>query len=259
MSKHYELLRRLQRERESDSGDARSLYDLGNERVGAAAVASEPKPQAINQRVIHPEIQKLVQLVFLVQGSAAASERAVLFAPVDSTTTNNIICANAAEALVNQVGKKVCVVDANPLHEPLHEYFGVKNDLGLLSAIQSTDPIEAFCEQTDTPGLTVLPIGPVTFGWQSLLSSETMVARIHELQAQFDYVLIASLPLTGYAQTVVLGQSCDGVVLIVEAETTRKENALAAKRSLEDAHVHVLGAVLNNRTFPIPSALYSRL
>jgi len=57
----------------------------------------------------------------------------------------------------------------------------------------------------------------------------------------------------------VLGQGTDGVVLVLEANVTRRVAALSAKESLEAAGVRLLGTVLNNRTFPIPDKLYRNL
>jgi len=56
-----------------------------------------------------------------------------------------------------------------------------------------------------------------------------------------------------------LGQLADGVVLIVSANSTREEAGRKAKESLEMAGSRLLGAVLNNRTYPIPQPIYDRL
>jgi Mrp family chromosome partitioning ATPase len=45
-------------------------------------------------------------------------------------------------------------------------------------------------------------------------------------------------------------------VLIVEANRSRRETVRRAKGQLETAHVRILGAVLDQRTFPIPEKLY---
>jgi succinoglycan biosynthesis transport protein ExoP len=58
---------------------------------------------------------------------------------------------------------------------------------------------------------------------------------------------------------VGLGQLTDGLVLVLEANSTRREAALRITENLNAAHVQILGAVLNKRTFPIPGPLYSRL
>jgi Mrp family chromosome partitioning ATPase len=86
-----------------------------------------------------------------------------------------------------------------------------------------------------------------------------MKTRITELRKEFDYVLIDSAPLNTYADGVVLGQLADGLVLVLEANSTRREAAVKVAENLRAAQVRILGAVLNKRTFPIPESVYDRL
>jgi Mrp family chromosome partitioning ATPase len=51
----------------------------------------------------------------------------------------------------------------------------------------------------------------------------------------------------------------DGIVLIIEANSTRREAARKVKENLKAANLPVLAAVLNKRTYPIPNFLYRRL
>jgi Mrp family chromosome partitioning ATPase len=80
-----------------------------------------------------------------------------------------------------------------------------------------------------------------------------------ELSKEFDYVLIDAPPVSSYADAVLLGQMADGVILVVEANSTRRGTARMVKETFEGAKVRLLGAILNNRTFPIPEALYRKL
>ena len=66
-------------------------------------------------------------------------------------------------------------------------------------------------------------------------------------------------PLSAYADGLILSRLVDGVVLVLEANGTRREAALRVTDSLRKSKIPVLGAVLNNRTFPIPATLYKRL
>jgi Mrp family chromosome partitioning ATPase len=79
------------------------------------------------------------------------------------------------------------------------------------------------------------------------------------MRAAFEFVLIDAPPASLYADAPLLGQLADGVVLVVEAHSTRREPALAAKASLEAANARVLAAVLNKRTFAIPEIIYRNL
>jgi len=82
---------------------------------------------------------------------------------------------------------------------------------------------------------------------------------LSELRKNFTYVLIDAPPINAYADATLLGRMADGMVMILEANTTRREAARRAKDSLDAAGIRLLGAVLNKRTFPIPERLYSRL
>jgi Mrp family chromosome partitioning ATPase len=80
-----------------------------------------------------------------------------------------------------------------------------------------------------------------------------------ELRAEFDFVIIDAPPLTRYADAIALGQVSDGLILVLEADSTRKKAAQMAVANLRSSNVQILGAVLNKRTFPIPENIYKRL
>jgi Mrp family chromosome partitioning ATPase len=60
-------------------------------------------------------------------------------------------------------------------------------------------------------------------------------------------------------EAISVGSAADGVVLVLKANSTRKERARGAVQDLKNAKVRVLGAVLNQRTFPIPDSIYNKL
>ena len=65
--------------------------------------------------------------------------------------------------------------------------------------------------------------------------------------------------ITLLRDAVALGQLSDGLVLILEADSTRREAASVVADTLRSANVNILAAVLNKRSFPIPDAIYKRL
>lgn len=80
-----------------------------------------------------------------------------------------------------------------------------------------------------------------------------------ELRADFDYVLIDAPPIGSSNDATVLASSTDGLVLVLKANSSRRESARGAIHDLQAAKVRVLGAVLNQRTFPIPQSIYDKL
>jgi receptor protein-tyrosine kinase len=79
------------------------------------------------------------------------------------------------------------------------------------------------------------------------------------LPPEFAHVVINAPPVGLYSDAAILGQWADGVVLVLEANSTRRVAARNAKQAVEGANVRVLGTVLNNRTFPIPEKIYRML
>ena len=93
----------------------------------------------------------------------------------------------------------------------------------------------------------------------NLLTSDLLRERISELREDFDFIIIDAPPLNRYSDAVILGQHSNGVVLVLEADSTRREAASKVATTLRSANVPILAAVLNKRTYPIPEKIYSRL
>jgi capsular exopolysaccharide synthesis family protein len=255
MSKNFELLQQV----DANGGTA----------AGAAtARARAPLPfYAGNGRstarldldsVIQEETLRLVQSVFLTPGASTAP-KVVMFSGIDSGNGCSHVCAQAAAVLAANVSGAVCLVDANLRTPSLPEYFGVTNHHGLADSLRNNGSIRGYAKPLKPENLWLLSCGSLAADSSALIHSELMKTRIEELRREFDYVLIDSPPLNTYSDGAILGQLSDGVVLVLEANSTRREAALRVAEGLRARKVRVLGAVLNKRTFPIPDSLYHRL
>ena len=197
---------------------------------------------------------RLVQRLF--RPASGPSPQVVLFCGIEADAGSSSICANTCEILAEQIEEPVCIVDAN-FHSPcLHQYFGIENSRGLAEALLESDPITDFAQQFSDRNLWVMPSGRVD---RILRVSDKLRSRMTELRAEFKHVVVNASPMGRDTGSILLSQWTDGVVLVVEANSTRRETARRVKENLEAADVKMLGVVLNNRTFPIPKSLYSRL
>jgi Mrp family chromosome partitioning ATPase len=203
------------------------------------------------------EALRLVQQVFLPQ--AQEPPRVVVFAGVDHGNGCSGICASVAEILARNDRGRICLVEANFRSPGLPAIFGVPNHFGLTEALLRDGPIDSFTKPLRQENLWLLSSGTLAGDSPSLLASENLRARIDELRGQFDCVIIDAPPLNRYGDGVVLGQLSNGIVLVIEANSTRREAASAVADNLRSANVPILAAVLNKRTFPIPEKIYSML
>ena len=248
MSRNFELLQRASRD-EQWRGDSAPQPSISR------TYEMRPVPEA--HVLSREELVKLVQLVFLLPREV--SRNVVVFTAAASGNGCSSICVGAAEALAAQAEQPVCIVDSN-LHSPsLHLCFDVENGRGLSEALWHGGPIREYVQELRSPNLSLLPSGAKSLPMAGTMSSSRLATRIAELRQEFRYILMDSPPLNIYSDAIALGQCADGVILIVSANSTRREAARNAKECLQNAGAQLLGAVLNNRTYPIPQAIYDRL
>jgi Mrp family chromosome partitioning ATPase len=202
------------------------------------------------------EVLRLVQRLFLLQ--AQEPPHVVVFAGIDHGSGCSRICMRAAETLAKNIPGSVCLVEANLRSPALPAMLGTTNHHGLTDALLHEGPIRSFAKPVRGDNLWLLSSGALAVDSANLLNSERLKTRLAELRKEFDFVLIDAPPLTRYSDAIPIAQLAEGLVLVLEANSTRREAALEVTNALRSAQIQVLGAVLNKRTFPIPESLYHR-
>lgn len=79
------------------------------------------------------------------------------------------------------------------------------------------------------------------------------------LRKKFDLILIDAPPVRNSSEALAFTKVSDGVVLVIQAESTRWQVAKQAKESIEKAGGKVIGAILNRKRRHIPEFIYKRL
>jgi len=198
---------------------------------------------------------KLVQRIFPV--NAQGSPQLVLFSSWESEADACSISARSCEILAARADGPVCAVDANLRSPFLHRYFGVENRRGFSDALSESGPAQDFTLHLAKSNLWVMPSGTAAVHASFSQASENVSSRMMELRTLFKYVVVNS-PLYFDQVPAVPSFVADGIVLVVEANCTRREIVREAMEELQTVGTRVLGVVLNNRTFPIPDAIYHK-
>jgi Mrp family chromosome partitioning ATPase len=266
MSKNFELMQQAGKEqalRPSPTQEPVSKVDFGN---GHGNGHSNGNGNGKRHRdaehldlnlLAGEEVLRLVQRVFLLQSQEPP--HLVVFAGIDRGNGCSRLCISVAETLAKNVRGSVCLVEANLRSPALPEMLGTTNHHGLTDSLLQDGPIRSFAKPVRGEKLWLLSSGALAADSANLLNSQRLQARFAELRKEFDFVLIDAPPLTPYSDALAFAQLTDGFVLVLEANSTRREAALLAAESLRASNVRILGAVLNKRTFPIPETLYNRL
>ncbi len=200
------------------------------------------------------QILRLVQCLFLTtNGNGDGSRRQVVFCGIDEADGSHSLCARVARRLAEEVPLQVCAVDAN-LRGPARSSELFPSDSLPLSEGGATHKLMR--RITENLWLASRDSAAKNGGPPTL---EQVGVLIKDLRDEFSYVIINAPPVGLYGDATLLGQMADGVVIVLEANSTRRVAARRAKQALEAGNVRVLGTVLNNRTFPIPEPIYRLL
>jgi capsular exopolysaccharide synthesis family protein len=140
----------------------------------------------------------------------------------------------------------VILVDAD-LHRPTQmKRFELPNRSGLSTLLlNSSIGLESLLRDTSVPGLRVLTSGPAPAAPSALYTSNRLAARLEELQAACDVLVLDTPPVLAQPDATLLGQHIDGVVFVIDARKSRGRQVRRALELLNEAGVVVLGAAFN--------------
>lgn len=209
----------------------------------------QTQPEACDDHEILP----LVRSLFFASG--AQRVRSVMFASVEPSGQSASVCVRVAKAVASSQAVTVCMVDANPSHPSMHRTLAVAQQPDAPDTPE--EAMGRFTTYEVEPGLWFLPSGQYAADPGDDVASDYPRGLTRVLRESFDVVLADIGPI-GQASAVAT-RGADGLVLVVTANATRRAVALKAAREFVAAGGRLLGAVLTERSFPIPEAIYRRL
>jgi Mrp family chromosome partitioning ATPase len=200
------------------------------------------------------QIRGLVRQVFLPGWPKPAHQ--VVLSPVDSKTDISSICMQVGLALSAQARGTTCLVEAN-LNSPGLQQVVEKNGHDLIETQEPSDFRDSSRQLSNQ--LWLIPRSVFVGENENGLSGAWLRERLTELRRTFDYTILYGPPAALGSEAALLASLCDGMVLVVEANSTRRLAAQKVKEKLHAANARLLGAVLSERTFPIPETIYKKL
>jgi capsular exopolysaccharide synthesis family protein len=154
-------------------------------------------------------------------------------------------CANLGVVLA-QANKNTLVMECDFRKPVLHKIFGLRNLLGVVDVLAGERDLQEVSQETFAPNLKVTTVGPVPANPAELLNSKRFSDVLSHAREVFDYVLIDVPPVTLFADALVVAAQGDGVLLVLDSQSTPKRSVRQAMRRLEAVKARVLGTVVNN-------------
>jgi len=204
---------------------------------------AERKGVSLTASVHDDQIHALIQQLFFRHESKPV--RHVGFATVEASTETATLCLEVAAALAEESKYDVGLIDAYPDSVPLE------------TKLQIPSPNPAEATWPIAPRLWMVPRQswlPEDCGQRI---TDQNLSRLRELTTEFDFSILWCAPVSWRMASI--GQTCDGLVLVLAANKTRRLVAAQIKDQLSKAQVPLLGTVLAERRFPVPRGLYRSL
>ncbi len=209
----------------------------------------------------HHNLQLL--LASLQNGSHNLRAGAVLaFASASGGNGAGKVAQLFAAELARHTGRRTLVIDSNRMQRlGVEDYLQMPwncnptnvENLWMLPA-QKSKRRQVREDHADFPGRNFLMRVP-----HDGEASDTGLGAVDALRVSFDNVLIDCGSIADSTDAALLGASVDGVVIVVNAGESRRDEILNSQRTIETAGGKFLGFVLNKRRYPVPEWLYKRL
>ncbi len=162
--------------------------------------------------------------------------------PGEGKTVNAI---NVAISIAQEVDRTVLLIDANLRKPAIHKYFGLKEGIGLADYLLGRASISEVLINPGIDKLTIMPGGHPLTTSSEMLGAARMADLVKEMKDRYeDRILVFDGPdILTSADSQVFARLVDGIVLVVEAEkTTRQEIKQAIERLGETP---LIGTIFN--------------
>lgn len=154
-----------------------------------------------------------------------------------------------------QANKSVLLLDCDFRKPVVQKIFGLRNLHGLVDVVVGERTLQEVWHEP-LPGLKVVTAGPIPPNPAEILGSRRFAELLARVRDEFDYVLVDAPPVELVSDPIILATQGDGVLIVLDAQNTRKGAFRHSIRSLETVGANVLGTVMNNADKGLDSYYY---
>jgi receptor protein-tyrosine kinase len=174
--------------------------------------------------------------------------RVITFTSPGPREGKSTTCSNLGATLAH-AGKNTLLMDCDFRKPVLHRVFELRNIKGVVDVLAGEHPAEDVWHEP-VENLKVMTVGPIPPNPAELLGSERFAELLAHMRRLFDYVLVDAPPVMLVSDPAIVAAQTDGVLLVLDAQNTRKSTLRRSMRSLESVGATVLGTVMNNYKNP---------
>jgi capsular exopolysaccharide synthesis family protein len=179
----------------------------------------------------------------LIHAAHTGNHRVVMITSALSGEGKTSLASHLATSLARS-GLRTLLIDADLRSPSLHRLFDLTADPGLSEVLRGEAAVEDMVTPTAIEELKVITAGICDHQTLRILSQGGMGSLFGRLKESYDFVIVDSSPILPVADSLIIAQQVDAVLLSVLTDVSRKHKIFAAYQRLVTLGVRVLGAVV---------------
>ena len=223
------------------------LSDLSLEIGKAGAISLYPSPEGSQKDDFNKLANRLLGLRLENRGTVLA---------FGSSTTGegaSFISYNTAFYLATVYQKKVAWIDGNFM-SPQKKLLGQDRNT-FSSLLREPEKVD---DLVTLDNLLLISGGNLQ-GASGLLADKNYGDLLRSFSRRFDFVILDLPPVLNSTDTAMMAAGADGFLLVIEQKFLKVEVIEHGIQGLKDRGVHMLGSIINRRTYELPKVIYDRL
>jgi Mrp family chromosome partitioning ATPase len=207
------------------------------------------------QPVQHPPIpvslemeEELTELFHTIDSLLPSAHRKVIqFTGCQVGEGTSTIARQFALVSALKFGKKVLLMDADFIRPSQHLYFDVTPEYSLAEVIRDERPLQSAFYQPLEADLYVTMVSNNASAAADMFHSFRDTDLFDILKVRFDLIIIDSPPAIAFPKSLVFSNRSDGVLLVVDGESTRRIAATQVRDRIGKKGGTILGILFNKK------------
>jgi non-specific protein-tyrosine kinase len=152
---------------------------------------------------------------------------------------------NLAISFSHQFNKTVLLVDGDIKKPTIHKYMGLDDGPGFADCLVDKKPMTNGLVNPGMDRIVIFRGGSPHTNSAELLGSEKMKALLKEMKERYPerFIIFDTSPVLTSADPLILANLVDGILLVVEAEKTKKEDVLKVLELMKNKPI--IGTIFN--------------
>jgi capsular exopolysaccharide synthesis family protein len=184
-----------------------------------------------------------IRMIRMNVENALNKDSFILMVTSPNTDDEEALISSKLAIAFSEQKKRVLLVDANLRNPSIHALFDADNSIGLANVVSQGKKIRMYTSETFIENLSILPAGPVMETTSDVFISRNLQESLSGWTAEFDVVIIEAPSFLERSDTQIVAEHCDGVILVVKANKTKKEKIVKTKSYLERAKKSIVGVI----------------